>query len=599
MNRTMAAVHITLVAITALPLSAQTRHFPDTRSGVHLFSDQLQEGMTLSQYSFAANRYAGCQKMRVSDVRNLRLYNPGFIVLHYQLGCGNGPAPFIDGDGWTSDWDHVTGQESWFMHQGGSRLHQPAWDWYLMDITAGSYRSYWIEQCKERMRHAECDGVFADSFTIDGYFDQLTPAHPWFTDINQCLGHWVPRLEAYADMIHNDFASSPERFYFLPNLGGLVTSWDTTDYAALGDGGMVEGFGGGGTGAPFGLDDWKLQMNRSLQLVRPDRIVICQSYTSDGNTRERMFLLGCYLLIKGNHTYFNMIGDEHGEELLYYPEYGVAIGSYTGEIPSSTDDLYDSATGCYRRAYSNGLVLVNPGEEGVHIGNLGGTYQLVSASGGGAVNAHGIHSGSLSYRAVTGVDLPAHSAAILLGEVPLTTHTVTLALDRASFSNADTLTLQWQISAASGAPRTFADAYVAVMTPGGELYFYTRTFTGRAAPIAPWLRVTDRSGTVGPFSLAGLPAGNYTWHAVLVIPGSDPLRASNWFSNLATAGFTINQTPHYFSRPFMARPISLSAARLLIASRLSYDFFPFTNASSTFARPLLKYSRSGTIVSPF
>jgi len=540
MKRMMLAVQFTLIATAALPLSAQTRHFPDTGNGIHIFSDQLQEGMTVSQYSFAANRYAGCQKMRLSDVRKLRLYNPDFIVLHYQLGCGNGPALFIDGDSWTFDWDYVTGQESWFMHQAGSRLHQTTWNWYLMDIANASYQSYWIEQCEQRMRHTECDGVFADSFTVDGYFDQLIPAHPWFSDTNQCLGHWVPRLEAYADLIHNSFAAAPERFYFLPNLGGLVTGWDTTDYAALGDGGMVEGFGAWGNGDYFSPDDWNLQMSRVLRLVRLDRIAICQSYTSDGDLRERMFLVGCYLLVKGNRTYFNMIGAEHGEELLYYPEYGIAIGSYTGEIPSSTDNLYDSASGCYRRSYSNGLVLVNPGGESIHIANLGGTYQLVSASGGGAVDAHGNHSGSLAYTAVTSVDLPAHSAAVLLTEVPSSNHTVTLALDRASFSNADTLTLYWQIKAASGASRNIADVYVAGMTPGGKVYFYRRGFTTETASIAPSLRVTDRSGTLGPFSLAGLRAGNYKWYAVLAIPGSDPRRASNWLSNLATISFVIN-----------------------------------------------------------
>ncbi len=540
MKRIILAFHFALIATAALPLPAQTRHFPDTKDGIHIFSDQLQEGMTVPQYSFAADRYAGCQKMRLSDVRNLRLHNPDFIVLHYQLGCGNGPGFFIDGDDWTSDWDYVSGQESWFMHQGGSRLLQTTWNWYLMDIANASYQSYWIEQCEERMRHTECDGVFADSFTVDGYFDQLTPSHPWLSYIDQCLGHWVPRLEAYADLIHDSFAAAPERFYFLPNLGGLITGWDTTDYAALGDGGMVEGFGAWGNGNYFSPDDWNLQMNRALRLVSLDRIVICQSYTSDADLRERMFLVGCYLLIKGNRTYFNMIGEEHGEELLYYPEYGIAIGSYTDEIPGSMDDLYDPASGCYRRAYSNGLVLVNPGEESVHVGNPGGSRRLVSASGGGAVDEHGNHSGSLAYTAVTSVDLPAHSAAVLLTEAPSSHHTVTLALDQASFSRADGLTLHWRIEAASGASSSSADAYLAVMTPGGRMYFYRRGFTAETAPIAPSLKVTDRSGSLGPFPLAGLPAGDYRWYAVLAIPGSDPRRASHRLSNLAEISFAIN-----------------------------------------------------------
>jgi hypothetical protein len=41
------------------------------------------------------------------------------------------------------------------------------------------------------------------------------------------------------------------------------------------------------------------------------------------------------------------------------------------------------------------------------------------------------------------------------------------------------------------------------------------------------------------------------------------------------------------------------ASRLAMASRLSYSFFPFAIAISTFARPFFRYNRAGTIVTPF
>ena len=412
-----------VLAFIPVPAGSQPRQFPGTRSGVHVFSDQMQEGMTGAQYAFAATHYAGCQKMLRDDVENLRIYNPGFIVLHYQLGCGNGPEMFIDGNNWVSDWDIVNAQGDWFMHEGPTRFYMSAWHWYLMDIARDAYRAYWADKCIERMRDTECDGVFADSFTVDAYFDQLTPPHAWLSDPNLCKAQWIPRLEAWADYITARFAG---QFYFIPNLGGLVTSWDTTNYAGLGDGGMVEGFGGWGDGDYLGVDDWRLQMNRILDLVRQDRIVICQSYTSDSSLDERMFLAGCYLLIKGDRTYFNMIGVEHDEELLYYPEYGIPTGEYAGSIPGSVDELYDPGTGCFRRNYANGFVLVNPGDSAVTVPDLGGTYQLLSAQGGGTVNEGGGHTGSLSYVPVTSVEIPAHGAVVLLGEVQSTLHTVTL-----------------------------------------------------------------------------------------------------------------------------------------------------------------------------
>jgi hypothetical protein len=527
-----------LFALTVSPLQAQTRIFPDTRDGIHVFSDQLQNGMSEAQYSFAANSLTGCQKMLLDDVRNLRQYNPDFIVLHYQLGCGNGPQPFIDGNEWTSDWSYVSGRESWFMHQGASRLYMAQWDWYLMDISNINYQNYWVNSCMDRMKDTECDGVFADSFTADAYFNQLTPEHPWFTDTGLCLGHWIPRLEAYADYIGGLFASSPERYYFLPNLGALVTSWDTTDYSGLGDGGMVEGFSLWGNGSYFDLSDWNLQMNRILTLVRNDRIIICQSYTSDTSLRERMFLTGCYLLIKGDRTYFNML-EEGDTELVYYPEYDIGIGSYEGEIASTIDELYDESSGCYRREYSNGLVLVNPGETDINTGDLGGTYLLVSAIGGGPVDESGNHGGSLSYREVNGTNVPAHGASILLNHIPSSKHSVTLWTDKESFSRAETLTLHWIINPGGTATRNTVDAYVAATTPRGNLYFYDGSFTEQPSPIASSMVVNSGEGNLGPFSLEGLPGGAYTWYAVLVAPGGNPLQSSNWLSNLAISPFSL------------------------------------------------------------
>jgi hypothetical protein len=58
-------------------------------------------------------------------------------------------------------------------------------------------------------------------------------------------------------------------------------------------------------------------------------------------------------------------------------------------------------------------VLVNPGTERVRI-DLGGTYDLVSSSGGGPVPQSGSQPGSLSTSVVTRVAIPPHSARVLL-----------------------------------------------------------------------------------------------------------------------------------------------------------------------------------------
>ena len=55
----------------------------------------------------------------------MRRLNPSFLMLHYQLAVGAGPAPFVDGEQWTNDFAKVTQHEPWFMHdEMGHRLLQ-------------------------------------------------------------------------------------------------------------------------------------------------------------------------------------------------------------------------------------------------------------------------------------------------------------------------------------------------------------------------------------------------------------------------------------------------------------------------------------------
>ena len=418
-------------ALSQAGAQAQTRSFPPTQDGIFVFYDQLPGWLSAAQWQFAANNYAGCQKMVLSDVHELRSYNPDFIVLHYQLALGQGEWSFIDGNDWVQDWDDalpafrsyagagsVSDQNDWFVTWGGERVWFPGWGWYIMDITfsgsspATGYPDYWLAACTTKMRTTECDGVFADSYTIDSYFGQVDSGHPWFNDIGSCSANWVPALEEYSAYIMSDFAAQPESFYFLPNLGQLVTGWDPTDYSSLGHGGMCEGFGKWGPSSPFDLSDWQLQMDRLLSLANAGKILLLECDAGNGDLAERMFFTGCYLLVKGETTYITLSGAN--VDIEWFPEYEIDLGAYTGGIPPNVASLYDAGWSVYRRDYANGFVLVNPTGSSRSIPDLGGTFRRVSASGGGAVPSDGVPTGSLSYTDVTSLTLPAYSAAVLL-----------------------------------------------------------------------------------------------------------------------------------------------------------------------------------------
>lgn len=386
------------------------------------FADQLPDTLSASQRRFAATHFAGTQKMRRSAIRALRAYNPDFLCLHYQLGIGAGAAAFIVGDDWGSDWSHVNAQASWFLrNSSGQRIHQTQWNWDVMDIrySGGSpvsgFPSYWIDQCIARIRAAGDDGVFADSFLPDAYgFGQSSPTHPWLEDPDLCRANWVPSLEQFGRDARAALAARGYRF--LPNLGALVTGWLDVDYG-LGHGGMIESFAFWGPGSYFDPADWQLQIDRALALTRAGKIVICQSYPAAGSARERMFATASYLLIKGRATYLNLLSADD-VALEYYPEYTIALGGAKGIFPASANTLWHADWSVFRRDYSNGIVLVNPGDGSVTIPRLGATWWRVTASGGGIVGETGRPGGSLSARAVSSLTLPAHSAAVLLTRNP-------------------------------------------------------------------------------------------------------------------------------------------------------------------------------------
>ena len=243
-----------LLGVSLLPCRAQNarspRPFPDTQSRIRVFADQLPTQLTDTQRHFIASHYVGSQKQTCAWVRKIREINPGFLMLHYPLAVGAGPVELLDGDTWMNDFDRVTKHEDWFVHnEQGNRLLQTDWNWYVMDIRfAGStprtgFPEYWLRTCLKRMRDAEADGCFADSYTQDIVMHQVKPpGAAIFSDVEACRRDWLPNLNRYGSYVAAAFHRQPERFAFLPNLGGMVTTWDKVTDLAIGDGGMNEGF---------------------------------------------------------------------------------------------------------------------------------------------------------------------------------------------------------------------------------------------------------------------------------------------------------------------------------------------------------------------
>ena len=190
----------------------------------------------------------------------------------------------------------------------------------------------------------------------------------------------------------------------IPNDGAFVTGWDDTDYSVTA-GVFSEGF----ADPTFAESDWKASTNELLKLSAAGKILILQNYLSKpDDAATRLYYLGNYLLVKGHTTYLDYFA---GGPLEWYPEWTVDLGAPSS--PAATDVAALASGGVYRRDFAKGSVLVNPSPAPVTVA-LGGTYNQVVPTVGGAIDQSGTAPGTVTTKAVTSVTVAATGAEIVL-----------------------------------------------------------------------------------------------------------------------------------------------------------------------------------------
>ena len=410
--------------------AAEARPWPVTHRGIHVFNDQLTQGTSAEQVTFCATHYAGTQKMIRCEADRLRTVNPDIMILHYRLGHalgyrgiqGNcnptgGYIQIISGDEWIQEWPGEAAlQESWFYHwpeSSQTRLLNCDWGWYLMAIDDPGWRAHWQAEVLAQLQANDDDGVFLDSLSVPNYlghtrFDPNLPAVDATFE-----AAWTQRIEDWLAWLQTQPLGD---YWLVPNVGSWITTRDATLYEAA-DGMMIEGFALEADASPYPLFDWRLQMGHMIEASKRDQALIAQSYAID--PQERMFTLGCYLLVKGDHTYLNI---EDGLDPEWWPEYDLPIGAPTRAV-TQLDELVIENSVLYGRLYDNARVLVNPTSPWDGSGQtvnvtLSSTHYQAETTGGGAVPESGIPSGSVDYRAVNEITLAPYSAAVLFYERP-------------------------------------------------------------------------------------------------------------------------------------------------------------------------------------
>jgi Hypothetical glycosyl hydrolase family 15 len=367
-----------------------------TNATIGVFSDQLPDGMPPALVAFAAAHYAGAQKLGRTTTLALKQQNPKFFAIQYRLALGLGRATQLRfGDAWKPEWP-ARRSERWFFHWHGSRVFQKQWGWYVMNLDDGGWRAYYTAKLHQQVQSTAADGAFLDSASVPSYFgaSSFTPALPDVDPVFETA--WSKRLERWLPAVQRSLGKP-----VIANAGSWVTTRDRTNYSGIA-GVMIEGFA-----TNLGPDDWKLELQRALGLVRKGKIVIAQSYPAAGDVQARMFDLASYLLIKGARTYVNF---PLGIEVDWFPEYGIDLGASLDPPGLRVQD------GAYVRRFAKGIVAVNPGDAPVTL-TLDGPYQRVLPVGGGRVPDSGVLPAEwvLTQTPVVGtLTLQPHEGAVLL-----------------------------------------------------------------------------------------------------------------------------------------------------------------------------------------
>jgi hypothetical protein len=199
-------------------------------------------------------------------------------------------------------------------------------------------------------------------------------------------------------------ALADEGIPLIPNTGSLTTTWDTSDYSQT-EGMFVEGFASSG----WSEEDWLDSMNDVLSFSRAGHIVIAENYLDDTyDLVHRRFYLGCYLLVKGDHTYLDAFASS---PLEWYPEWEVETGE-PEPLAASMDDLRDEH-GLYVRHYAGFTVYVNPTAYALSAGALPAGSKVLTLAGGGVVGEDGNAGGTATWEDATSLTVGDYDATLV------------------------------------------------------------------------------------------------------------------------------------------------------------------------------------------
>jgi hypothetical protein len=344
------------------------------------FTDYTSSGQRL--------QYVVLQDWQASRMRELKAANPNLKVLVYKnLLASQTPAPNGFSATGVSYEEADSAHPDWFLQNtDGQRftLRDYAYQW-AMDVGNPGYQQRWAENLIADVRAQGWDGVFIDNVNPTmKYYAEVSSVAKYPTDTayaaatQSALAAITPRLRAAHMLVFANFGSWSD-------YDTTVTPW--LKYV---DGAMEEMFAKFDPTVGAGYRDeaeWTRQLAELQETQRQGKVFLAVTHSSADDEAAALFGWASVLLgAKGKAAY--EMAENYADE-TWFPEYEYDIGRPLS--PESRD-----TNGVHRRAFANGLILVNP-TEATQTVNLDGTY-----SGSGLTDA-------------TSVTMPPHTGLVLLG----------------------------------------------------------------------------------------------------------------------------------------------------------------------------------------
>jgi Hypothetical glycosyl hydrolase family 15 len=299
----------------------------------------------------ARDDYVVLQGYQSALARRLKAQNPNLKVLVYKdlsAMVDRDPYSGLSSTGVTTQ-DASSHPDWYLLNTSGQRFTFRYYDWmWAADVGNSGYQQKWADNVLAEVNANGWDGVFMDDVnpSLSYHYDVASVARypsdsAYQSATASALSAIGARFRAQGKLVIGNFG-------FWKDYPSVISRW--LSYV---DGGQDEMFVkvGSDSGNYVTGSTWETQLQEVKDAAAQGKAFLGVSHSSAGDEAAARYGWATMLLGAAGDADYAFTSDYTNE--TWFPEYDYAIGAASG--PESRD-----ASGVHRRAFSNGLVLVNP-----------------------------------------------------------------------------------------------------------------------------------------------------------------------------------------------------------------------------------------------